>query len=116
MIRDSVDHLCINDDTAECDQVGDEETDLTFFVEDVEQRLLAEGNVSQTKLNCQRVFVWLLEQPVTKCVKNLYGAANNLKNFFFGQKLSVIRVHSCSLVVNHENTYQTPAGQKWEKY
>ena len=93
MTTNSVNNFCIHDDTAECDQVGDEETDLMFFVEDVEQRLLAEGNVSQTKLDCQRVFVWLLDQSVTKCVKNLYGAADNLKNFFFGQKLSVIRVH-----------------------
>ena len=69
------------------------------LVEDIERRLLPEGNVSLTKLNCQRVFVWLLEQAVTKRVKNLYGAADNLKNFFFGQKLSAIRVHSCSLVV-----------------
>src|SRR6266404_1102144 len=58
-------------------------------------------NVSQTKLNCQRVFVWLLDQPVPKRVKNLYGAADYLKNFFFGQELSAVRVHSCSLVVNH---------------
>jgi hypothetical protein len=52
MMSDSVDHLCINHDTVECDQVGDEETDLLFFVEDIEQRLLAERNFSQTKLNC----------------------------------------------------------------
>jgi hypothetical protein len=39
---------------------------------------------------------------VTKRVKNLYGTTDNLKNFFFGQQLSAIRVHSCSLVVNHE--------------
>ena len=39
---------------------------------------------------------------MTKRVKNLYGTADNLKDFFFSQQLSAIRVHSCSLVVNHE--------------
>jgi hypothetical protein len=102
VISDSVDHLGIDDDSIKCDQVGNEETDLVSFVEDIEQRLLPERNVSQTKLNRQCIFIWLLNQPMTKRVKNLDGAANNLKNFFFGQQRSTIRVHSCSLVVNHE--------------
>src|SRR6266446_5303744 len=75
MISDSVDHLGIHDNSIKCDQIGNEEAHLVSLVEDIEQRLLPEGNVSLTKLNCQRVFVWLLEQAVTKRVKNLYGAA-----------------------------------------
>src|SRR6266481_1320361 len=50
------------------------------------------------------------------CSKPLWRRADNLKNLFFGQQLSAIRVHLCSFVVDHENTYQTPTGQKWEKY
>src|SRR5207248_2987008 len=98
VISDSVDHLGVYHHSIKCDQVRNEETDLVSFVEDIKQRLLPEGNVSQTKLDCQRVFVWLLNQPVPKHVKNLNGAADNLKNFFFGQQLSAVRVHSCSLV------------------
>ena len=52
VISNSVNNFCINDDTVECDQVGDKKTDLVSFVEDIEQRLLAEWNVSHTKLNC----------------------------------------------------------------
>jgi len=83
VISDSVDHLRIHDNPE------------SF-------RGCRKGTFSQTKLNRQRIFVWLLNQPVAKRVKNLYGTADNLKNFFFGQQLSTIRVHSCSLVVNHE--------------
>ena len=46
VISDSVDHLCIHDDGIKCYQVGNEEPDLVFFVEDIEQRLLPERNVS----------------------------------------------------------------------
>src|ERR1700730_15210396 len=101
VISDSVDHLGIHDHSIKCDQVGNEETDIMSLVEDIERRLLLEGNVSQT-INRQRIFVWLLNQPVTKRIKNLDGTTNNLKDFFFGQQLSAIRVHSYSLVVNHE--------------
>ena len=52
VISDSVDYLGIHDNSVKCDQVGNEETDLVSFVEDIEQRLLAERNVLQTKLNC----------------------------------------------------------------
>jgi hypothetical protein len=93
VISDSIDHLCIHDNRVKCDQVGNEETDIMSFVEDIERRLLLEGNVSQTKIDCQRIFVWLLNQPVTKRVKNLDGTTDNLKNFFFGQQLSAIHVH-----------------------
>jgi len=85
MISDSVDHLGIHDNSIKCDQIGDEETDLVFLVEDIEQRLLPERNVSETKFNCQRIFIWLLNQSVTKRVKNFNGTADNLKNLFFGQ-------------------------------
>jgi len=102
VISNSVNHLGIHDNRIKCDQVGNEETNFVFFLENIEQRLLPERNVSQTKLNGQRVFIWLLNQPVTKRVKNLDGTTDNLKNFFFGQQLFTIRVHSCSLVVNHE--------------
>ena len=52
VISNSVNNFCINHDTVECDQVGDKKTDLLSFVKDIEQRLLAEWNVSHTKLNC----------------------------------------------------------------
>jgi hypothetical protein len=71
VISNSANHLCVHDNSIKCDQVGNEETDLVSFVEDIEQRLLPESNVSQTKLDRQRIFVWLLNQPVTKRVKNL---------------------------------------------
>src|SRR2546423_13654194 len=69
--------------------------------------------VDQTQL--PKHFRTASQQPVTKRVQNLYGAADNLKNLFFSQQLSAIRVHLCSFVVDHENTYQTPAGEKREK-
>jgi hypothetical protein len=47
---------------------------------------------------------------MTKRVENLNRTADNLKNLFFGQQLSAIRVHLCSFVVNHENTDQTSTG------
>jgi hypothetical protein len=108
VISDSVNHFCIHDDSIKCDQVGNEETDLVSFVEDIEQRLLAERNVLQTKLKCNAFSYGLLNQSVSKRVKNLDGTADNLKNFFFGQQLSAIRVHSCSLVVNHELELMSP--------
>jgi hypothetical protein len=64
------------------------------FVKDIKHSLLLERNLSQAKLDCQRIFVWFLEEPMTKRVENLNRGADNLKNFFFGQKLSAIRVHS----------------------
>ena len=63
VISDSVDRLRIHDNSVKRDQVGNEETDLLSFVEDIEQRLLPERNVAQTKLNRQRIFIWLLNQP-----------------------------------------------------
>ena len=65
VISNSVNNFCINDDTIECDQVGDKKTDVLSFVEDVEDRLLPKRNASQTKLDCQGIFVRLLKQPVT---------------------------------------------------
>ena len=110
MISDSIDHLGIHDNRIKGDQVGNEETNLVSFIKDIKHSLLLERNLSQAKLDCQRIFVWFLEEPMTKRGKNLYGAADNLKNFFFGQQLSAIRVHSFSFVVNHENTDQTSTG------
>jgi hypothetical protein len=83
---------------------------LVSFIKDIKHSLLLERNLSQAKLDCQRIFVWFLEEPMTKRVENLNRRADNLKNLFFGQQLSAIRVRLCSFVVNHENTYQTPAG------
>jgi hypothetical protein len=52
VISDSIDHLGIHDNRIKGDQVGNEETNLVSFIKDIEQRLLAEWNVSHTKLNC----------------------------------------------------------------
>ena len=84
MIRDSVNHFCIHDDGIKRDQVRNKKPDVLSFAEDVEDRLLPKRNASETKLDCQGIFVRLLKQPVTKRVKNLDGTADNLKNFFFG--------------------------------
>ena len=110
MIGDSVDHLGIHDNRIKGDQVGNEETNLVSFIKDIKHSLLLERNLSQAKLDCQRIFVWFLEEPMTKRVENLNRTADNLKNLFFGQQLSAIRVHLCSFVVNHENTDQTSTG------
>ena len=110
MISDSIDHLGIHDNRIKGDQVGNEETNLVSLIKDIKHSLLLERNLSQAKLDCQRIFVWFLEEPMTKRVENLNRRADNLKNLFFGQQLSAIRVHLCSFVVDHENTYQTPAG------
>ena len=69
MISDSVDHLCINDDTVESDQIGDEETDLVFLVKDIEERLLPKRNVSQPKLDGQGILVGLLKQTMTSALR-----------------------------------------------
>ena len=79
VISNSVNHLCIHDNRIKCDQVGNEESNLGPFVEDIERRLLPKRNLSQIKLDHQCIFVWLFNQPVTKRVKNLDGASNNLK-------------------------------------
>ena len=109
VISYSVDHLGIHDNSIKCDQIGNEETNLVSFVEDIEQKLLLEGNVSQTKFNCQRIFIRLLNESVTKRIKNLDGTADNLKNFSFGQQLSAIRVHfRVHWWLINEDTDQTP--------
>jgi len=56
VISDSVDHFGIHDNSIKCDQIGDERTDLVFLVEDIEQRLLPERNVSHIKLDRQSIF------------------------------------------------------------
>jgi len=33
----------------------------------------------------QRIFIWFFEESMTKRIKNLDGASDDLKNFFFGQ-------------------------------
>ncbi len=55
------------------------------FVENVECGLLLEWNLAQPKLHDQCIFVRLLDDSVTKCVKDLDRAANNLKGFVLEQ-------------------------------
>jgi hypothetical protein len=45
VIRDSVDDFCVHHYGIECDQVGDKQADLLFFVEHVERRLLPERDL-----------------------------------------------------------------------
>jgi hypothetical protein len=52
VIGNPVNHLCIYDNSIKCNQVGNEETDLLFFVPNSKRGLLADGNV----------FVWFLDQ------------------------------------------------------
>lgn len=80
------------------------------LVRDLEWRLLQKRNVAQPELHNQRVFVGLFNDPMTKRIKHLDGAAHDLKNLLLGQqrvssvfirvrRLSYpfvfIRVHSC---------------------
>src|SRR5712691_2773033 len=81
-------------------EIRDEQSNLIPFVEDIEHRLLAIRDVSQPKFHDQRIFVWLLDYPVAERIKNLDCAPDNSKDLLFAQQLSIIRVHSCSLVVN----------------
>ncbi len=90
MVGDSIDHLRVQNDGIECDEIGDEQSNLIAFVEDIEQRLLAIRDVSQPKLHDQRIFVRLLNQPVAECVENLDRAPDNLKDLLFGQQLTQV--------------------------
>ncbi len=96
MISDSVNHLGTHDDSIKCDQIRNEQANLVTFIEDVERRLLLKRDPLQTKLNHQRVFVRLLNQPVTRRVDYFDCAPNDSKNFLFEEQLSSlvsIRVH-----------------------
>jgi len=66
VISDPVNHLCVYNDTIKSDQVRNEQANLVAFVEDIERRLLAKWNLSEAKLHDQRIFVWLLNQPMAK--------------------------------------------------
>ena len=79
MISDSIDHLGIHDNRIKGDQVGNEETNLVSFIKDIKHSLLLERNLSQAKLDCQRIFVWFLEEPMTKRVENLNRRADNFE-------------------------------------
>jgi hypothetical protein len=79
VISDSIDHLGIHDNRIKGDQVGNEETNLVSFIKDIKHSLLLERNLSQAKLDCQRIFVWFLEEPMTKRVENLNRRADNFE-------------------------------------
>ena len=68
VVSDPVKHLCIHDDRIKSDQIGNEQANLPALVEHIEGRLLAKRNLPQTKLNDQRIFVWLLDEPVAERV------------------------------------------------
>jgi hypothetical protein len=85
VIGNSIDHLGVDDNRIKCNQIGDEETDHVPLVENLEQGLLLEWNASQSKLNRQRILIWFFEESMTKRIKDLDGASDDLKNFFFGQ-------------------------------
>ena len=63
VISDSIDHLGMHDNRIKGDQVGNKETNLVSFMKDIKHSLLLEWNLSQVKLDCQRIFVWFLEEP-----------------------------------------------------
>ena len=65
MIGNSVADLCIDHHSIKCDQVRNEQTNLLSFIQDIERRLLLKRNFPQTKLDDQRIFVWLLYETVT---------------------------------------------------
>jgi hypothetical protein len=68
VVSDPVNHLCIHDDRIKSDQIGNEQANLAALVEHIEGRLLPKRNRPQTKLNDQRIFVWLLDEPVAERV------------------------------------------------
>ena len=61
MVGDSVDHFRVHDDDIKRNEVGNEQPDFLSFIEDIERRLLQKRNFSQTKLDDQRVLVWLFD-------------------------------------------------------
>ena len=68
MVGDSVDYLCVYDNRSKGDQVWYEDANLVALTEDIKRRLLAKWNLSEDKLHDQRIFVWLLNKPVAKCI------------------------------------------------
>jgi|SRR5437870_85317 len=85
VIRDSVDDFRVHHNGIECDQVGDKQADLLFFVEHIERRLLPKRDLPQSKLY----------QAVSESVENLDCTTDDLKDLIFVQKFVVIGVHSC---------------------
>src|SRR5437870_10534357 len=95
VIRDSVDDFRVYHNGIECDQVGDKQADLLFFVEHIERRLLPERDLPQSKLYDQRILIGLFNQAVSESVENLDCTTDDLKDLIFVQKFVVIGVHSC---------------------
>jgi hypothetical protein len=97
VVADFVNYFGIYDDGAKRNQIGNKEPNLLPFVEHIERRLLLERNLPKCELDYQRVFIRLLNQPVTNRVQNLNCAADDLKNLVFKQErltpLPIIRVH-----------------------
>jgi hypothetical protein len=85
VIGNPVNYFRIHDDRIESDKVRNEQTDFLPLVENVERRLLPEGDFAQSKLHDQRILIWLLNYSMTKGVQDLDCAADNLKNFVFEQ-------------------------------
>ena len=95
VIRDSVDDFCVHHNRIECDQVGDKQADLLFFVEHIERRLLPERDLPQCKLHDQRILTRLFNQAVSESVENFDCTADDLKDLVFVNKFIIICVQSC---------------------
>ncbi len=82
MITNPVNHLCVHDNRIESDEVRHEQPNFVAFVENVERRLLPEGDFSQPELDDQRIFVWLLNYSMTKLLTHARSARCGCRDEF----------------------------------
>jgi hypothetical protein len=68
VISDPINHLCVHNDRIESDEVRDKEANFLLLVENIERRLLPKRNFPQSKLNDQRIFIWLLNYSASESI------------------------------------------------
>ena len=98
VVGDSVNDFRVNDHCLERDEVWREGANDFSSIWNAECRLLFEWNGTMTKLNDQRVLVWLFMETMPNAVEHVDSGAEDLVNFVFEKQL-LIRVHWCSFVV-----------------
>ena len=82
VVGNLVDHFRIHDNGIKRNEVGNEEPYLLSLSEDVEGPLLPKRNVSQAKLDDERILVWFFKETVAERVEHLDGATDDLEHFF----------------------------------
>ena len=91
VIADSLDHLRINNDQAEDDEIGNIQANVMALVANLKGRLLLEGDATQPELDDQRVLVRFFVQPVTKLIQHGHCSTDNREDLSFVQNLLVGR-------------------------